>query len=622
MRTVLPLLMLSAVIPLPGMNFMPDPPAAKVTTIASLPNVDAVNVAVVGRGRFMYLATRKGLVLYDPQSKRSKTIAKEFYAVVTGSPRGDRLAVLRYAENATAADNRLLPWTIAVNPETGEPTGPARRVSMTPAGTLRISPDGKQIALLAQTDPGRIVVLPINGGVERTIAEGRFDAPLRWSPDGKAVYVRRFAEESDQLVRVDVSDGALTEITPKGTSALPGLTPDGKFAIVWESGDYNPARYSVFNSGGKKLGSIDVRVPIIGGDVDNAWSNDGYHWIWLVQTRPVAAYIADYRTGRSRIVRGVTSENLTISPDKSLLFSEEQDPKTGKWFAVLRSADGRTTKVLADMGRGFAAPLSSQWSQDGRYLLYRTNAGRDLMLYDTRTSTSRKLAQAALVGQPHFRSDGKAAVYMAFEAFGEKPTLVARETTLDGKTRVIRDVSADPEAGNAMELIGDSIVYGRRLATVRFSSGPARSLFDVAAAPPAGTPLGRNNSPHFPSLSSDGRWLARKSPDGRAVDVVALDGSARRRIPISVVMHDNLGVKFHPNGREVIVPVKSTADARGGFVAIPLDGGTPRRVVTLGPDESIATYSLSPDGSAIVYSTYGPPKATLWDIDFSPGLPH
>jgi Tol biopolymer transport system component len=620
MRTVLYLLCLSAA-SLPIAKLTPDTPAAKVTTIASFPNVDAVQVAVVGRGRFIYLATRKGLLLYDPRTKKSKMIAKEFYNVITGSPRGDRLALLRFVENATAADPRSVAWTLPLNPETGEPTGVARRVSMVPANTVRISPDGRQIALLSLGDPAKIVLVPLNGGAERTIAEGRFDAPLRWSPDGKGIYVHRFDDESSQVVRVDAVTGAISEITPKGQSGAPGITPDGKYAIVWNSGSLNMLRYSIFSAGGQKRGDVDVRLPYVGGAIDDAWANDAYHWVWAMRTAPLVVHIADYRSGKSRVVPGVASENLALSPDNSLLYSEEPDPKTAKWVAVMRTADGKNPKVLSDMGRGFNMPLSSQWSPDGRYLLYRTDRGRELTLYDARTASSKVIARTALVGQVHWRSDGKAARYIAYDAFGVHPTVVLRETAIDGKSRILRDLSGDPDE-NFMELIGDSIIYSRISSTVRFFSGPATKMFDVAPVPAAGAPPSSMHFPFFPSLSPDGRWLARTAIDRKGIDVVALDGSRRRKIPVTLPVVEGVGVRFHPNGREVIVPVRSTADSREGFMAVPLDGGAPRPIVMLPPDESIATYSLSADGSTIVYSTYGLPRVTLVDIDFSPALLH
>jgi Tol biopolymer transport system component len=620
MRTVLYLLFLSAAsLPMPRLT--PDTPAAKVTTIASFPNVDAVQVAVVGRGRFIYLATRKGLLLYDPRTKKSKMIAKEFYNVITGSPRGDRLAMLRFVENATAADARSVAWTLPLNPQTGEPTGIARRVSMTPGNTVRISPDGRQIALLSSGDPAKIVLVPPNGGVERMVAEGRFDAPLRWSPDGKALYVQRWDDEfeSSQVVRIETGNGTISEVTPMGQSGAPGITPDAKYAIVRNGGPIGMQRSSIFTADGTKRTDVEVRLPVIGAPIDDAWLNDGYQWVYAMRTAPLVAHLADYRTGKSQIVPGVVSENLALSPDKSLLFSEERDPKTTKWVAMLRTTDGKNAKVLGEMGRGFNVPLSSHWSPDGRYLLYRANGGRALMLYDVRTGSSKLIAQTALVGQPHWRADGKAARYVAYDAFGDKPTVVVRETTLDGKSRILRDVSPDPDA-KLMELIGDSIVYARNSSTVRFFSGSPKKMFDIAPVPPAGGPP--QFFPFFPSLSPDGRWLARTAVDRKAIDIVAVDGSTRRKISVALPFVETVGVKFHPNGREVIVPVRFTADSRAGFFAVPLDGGVPRRIVTLPADESIATYSLSADGSTIVYSTYGLPRTTLVDIDFSPAILH
>src|SRR4051812_426755 len=199
------------------------PPKATVTTIVSLPGVSTREVAVGGHGNFVYMTTDSNEVLvYDRATKKTSVVIHGSFSGVNGAPSGDHIGLVHLAEGANprTSGSHLL-WTLAVDPATGLATGEPRRLSMTPSYQMRISPDGKQVAFLSDTKTTQLIVVPINGGAERVVAEGDFDVPIRWSPVGKWIYVAKTTLIHNYVVRVPASGGTPTEVTPSVKSPSP-----------------------------------------------------------------------------------------------------------------------------------------------------------------------------------------------------------------------------------------------------------------------------------------------------------------------------------------------------------------------------------------------------------------
>lgn len=586
---------------------------AKVTTIASLPAMNVSQVAVGGRGKFIYLTTPNGVVLYDRTKKKSRIIAKGNFSTASGSPSGDWLVLLRATEAATPANDGDLPWILPLDPVTGAAAGVPRRVSMTPAIAMRISPDEKQIAFITGGPDHRIMLVPVNGGVEKMIARGSYWAPIRWSPDGKSIYATLDSDKGNRVERVSISTGTSAAASPETQEATPGLTPDGRYVIVQSGGKALNAIYTVFDTNQKRLGDVGVRIPQ-GDWIDDAWMNDGYHWVAAMWTASIVVHSGDYRGGTSRVIPGIGSEDASLSPDGSLIFSQEPDP-SGVVRYVIRNANGSNPKVLGSVDRFFGSVLSTPWSPDSRYVLFRADSGRSLMSYDAREGRSRQIAHSeGLLLQPHWRSDSKAVLYTSLDGQRDQLKSSLAEASLDGRSRILRDMTseANKHGGVPPVFLTDSITYDRPNGTVTSIGGGIRKLFDAP-------PLNTTGSAFLPSVSPDGRWLARTAIDRKGIDIVAMDGSVRRTIPVSLPFI-SLPVSFHPNGREVVVPVKSSGKFQGGFMSVPLDGGTPRRILAVGENESLAWYSISADGKTIIYTTNGAQRTLLVDIDFSPGI--
>ncbi|HEU4389151.1 MAG TPA: hypothetical protein VFV34_15220, partial [Blastocatellia bacterium] len=118
---------------------------------------------------------------------------------------------------------------------------------ITPEGIVArlVSPDGKRLVVWAPDDGphGKYYLSDLDGGRATPIAGlGLGDEPIRWSDDGRALYVRGSGDFDTNIYRIDLSKETRTlwkEIEPDpvgllGVEVKPGgilITPDGKFYV-------------------------------------------------------------------------------------------------------------------------------------------------------------------------------------------------------------------------------------------------------------------------------------------------------------------------------------------------------------------------------------------------------
>jgi dipeptidyl aminopeptidase/acylaminoacyl peptidase len=98
-----------------------------------------------------------------------------------------------------------------------------------------ISPDGRAIAVTGADE--QVLILPAEGGEPRLV-QGLLprDRPVRWSGDGKTLYVFRRNPEPARILAVDVESGAkrvLAEVAPHDRAGTKPpiavqMTPDGR----------------------------------------------------------------------------------------------------------------------------------------------------------------------------------------------------------------------------------------------------------------------------------------------------------------------------------------------------------------------------------------------------------
>jgi Tol biopolymer transport system component len=117
--------------------------------------------------------------------------------------------------------------------------GPPRAISAEGIRPLRyshpVSPDGASLALV--TDDQHVVIQSVHGGAARQVPGVRApETPMRWSGDGRWLYVYRRGEIPSQVYRVNVEDGRkelVTELYPADTTgvrsiAVAQITQDGR----------------------------------------------------------------------------------------------------------------------------------------------------------------------------------------------------------------------------------------------------------------------------------------------------------------------------------------------------------------------------------------------------------
>ncbi len=286
-----------------GARLPPMPAKAPFEEIATLP-VKATNVAVSPNGQFLHLTTDTALLVYDRARKTTAVVSRAEYTEVSASTTGDRIALLRTDANIKA-DDRDFVWTMPINPATGLRSGVERRVSMSPARTMRYSPDGKQIAYISAGDSSKLIIVPERGGAERVIASGPFWGPLRWSADGKWIYVSESQPTGMVVARVPAVGGSVQVLTPPVYNANPGLSPDQQF-IVTIGGAVGrwSAPITVYDHGMHALSTLTLSLPYRA--VDHAWAFRDLHLVMALQA-PSGTLLIDVDLGAGLRQRTATS---------------------------------------------------------------------------------------------------------------------------------------------------------------------------------------------------------------------------------------------------------------------------------------------------------------------------
>ena len=126
--------------------------------------------------------------------------------------------------------------------EEGLPLKPARKIEFTTDEatwmSLDVSPDGSQIVFDLLGD---LYLLPVAGGEAKRITSGLpWDCQPRFSPDGKEIAFISDRNGSDNIWRVEVASGKLTQVTKETEWQVgsPAWSPDGEYIIARKFGVY------------------------------------------------------------------------------------------------------------------------------------------------------------------------------------------------------------------------------------------------------------------------------------------------------------------------------------------------------------------------------------------------
>jgi Tol biopolymer transport system component len=574
-------------------------------------------------GKLVYYVADDAVRVYDRASKASRDVLKGRYNLIATSPKGDRLVLLRPAEDAKPDDRNPMTfmWTVAVNSATGAAIGEPRRVSDVPAESPSFSPDGQQMAFIAKGNPRKMMVMPAAGGPERVLFErGGPRGPVEWSPDGRWVY---FAQPSGQrdapwmMSRVSADGGTPTPVTPPLRSPFGGLSPDGKYVVGITREIGTTVVLGIFDAEKKLVGQATVPLSQDGEPYGLAWAGDGLRLTVAIGEAPGSLHLRSIAGNADRVIpmQGLGYlRSPHLSPDgQRLAFIGPGD--TSYWAATIANADGSGRRLLRAVGVGDLEGIT--WSPDSRYVSFSGDERHVWYVADAATSQLTRSDRAdVFVMWPMWREDSRSILYGRADGTPADEKIFMRELRVGGEDRLVRDISADLPSGGATWYgnswaLNDSEALAWKLGlVVSLKGGPPRKLYESIASEPRREVV----------VSADRRWVALPAADRKSIDIIATDDQSRRNIRLPREMTCSNLPNGQPSGGPLLLTTAATATAGESILALPIDGGAPRTVLALKPGETFNDISIAADGGSVLYVQLGPMSMNFVDIDLAPAL--
>ncbi len=537
-------------------------------------------------------------------------------------------------------------------------------------GDASVSGDGRFVAFSSVRQSGRGLWLMDMATQSEVRITDRDDGRPRFSADGGTLFFTRGIDGRFSLWRVPVLGGAPRLLLADAYDADP--SPDGtRLAFIQGNSDSAGARLRLMvarvdGTEARELWSVGSMIP-----ASPRWSPDGTRIAFLVagtQNAPNRIEVVDVATGKSR----------SFPPaDRSTLSNPAWDG-TGHGLVVAvgvgvvtvqRGSPGRIFRLDTRSGRfqplGWLEtfPVLIDLVPDGRLVLSSSNTRQNLceLPLDARDLRAARWLTSgiALDRQPVYSPDGKSLLFSS----NRGGSLDLWEVTLaTGEMhRVTDDPADDWDPGFARD--GRSIIWCSNRSgafeiwtALRDGSAPRQVSQDsLDAENPSLSPDGRwvlYSSGHprksglwrTPIEGGVGEWLLRTTtllpelaPDGRMAAVITdvgtpraqlsvIDLDTRRLLPHAVPLQTVPGVtqlgrsRFTPDGRAVVF-VSIRGDGQPVLVRRPVSAWdtADSRSDTLFADarESIESFAISPDGRRAALSVVD----WLSSLTIADGLP-
>ena len=487
-----------------------------------------------------------------------------FQRPVSWSPDSQKLVFARFVE----ASNWDV-WTISVT------DGSLAQITSNPdaaEGAPAWSPDGKTIAHGMLKDRYNLCLTSAEGGAPRKIFEPGWKCVPIWSPDGKWIILEPGRDKILRFIRLsDNKEYTLT--TPKPVGNFFSWSPDGKKMLF-----YNPPYVQksilkvVSASGGPsvELGRhtllwpygqwwySDSRTIIVEGQDQRG---DPALWIVPLSGREPIQLTIDFHVDAKPV-----PYSLSHQWDKVVFGVMNSDDTEDYWVAPVSLQEARTTgpAVMVFKGRheGRGGVYARSWSPDGSKIVM-SHEG-DIWIAKTEGGDPIQITQTPEVeGWPRWSHDGKQLYYII---------KTGRENT----------VYSIPASGGEPRKVLDN-------------------FYDTAWHP---------NSRRFVAATRDGNFRI-----GTTEDITRVVANFK-----DVGLDDVHDICLSPDGKHIACIGRQAGKGYAGPVlVISVDDGTTTRIAT---DDDGAKYwlSWSPDGKWISYNSDGPvkvrPEGTLWEADF------
>ncbi|HUF13799.1 MAG TPA: hypothetical protein VMN78_11910 [Longimicrobiales bacterium] len=602
--------------------------------IVALEGVPSEGEAVLtADGSRLYYAARGTIHLHDLSSDRTTRIFEgpETYegavAYLALSRQADLIAFSRDSADEIAV------MALPLDPASGLPSGPARRISSGGGDSPAISADGRHVVYAGYGDHGtqEVTVASATGTDHRVLGAHRGGVgPLGWSPDGDWIYfgVSPLRSRQRLTLRVPTDGGAPDTLLSGFGDNYPGLSPDGRFLVVAQTA----SRLLVFDAEGRPLGTLDIEAR----DYPISWRGD-HDLILVSRSRRNALRTLELD---SLMVRELSDAGLELiapawSPDGRLIAAANP----GGPAVVLLRPDGsvaRTIPLDHPITRG------TSWSPDGRWILYYSPADPTAVrAVELATGVSRELLRGQAI-QPLWLSGSDGILYaliMEELETGGPFEIEVGIAYLDGTDRrlssyrssCLRFLPASDSTAVLSRAEGAVLHEADRRALgawlVMFTcADPLRlvrlsDMSVIAELIPEPGVISRLNR------SDDGGWASIRTSGTRSereydrILFFSAEGDSIIDLPVPFTPADGRnGVMFMPDGAALALS-KDSGDSTGVHLVNPHLRST-RRLTTIStqvPNRS-EFVDLSPDGSTLVYVSVEPQDLEVAKIDVADGV--
>ncbi len=427
--------------------------------------------------------------------------------------------------------------------------------------SVTVSPDGKQIAYIAQTaSESLIVAIDADGSNRRVLAKrpiGQSFWYVEWSPSQDTLAAVADNKATMVLVRVDLPSGSMRELSGPG----------------WDFGQ--PA----WSSDGATI--FAPASPSDGGPIMQIWAFDA-------------------RTGAHRA--------LTSS---SMRYSEQTFSATANDDLVVNSVAAETNLSVTDQsGQPYPLPvLRGEGSDavvwvDNRIV---TGNASEMVVHDPDGRNPTKLRAYSTSYRQLARCGPDHVAYWAVDA--KRHSHIARTHITTGSSSALTDGPNDAQPTCTAD--GSTLVFvhcsdkGDHCALTRKSldSGQSRELyqFDPADNNVSGDPS--------PSVSPDGKsvlfWRytpAEDSYEWAAIIPLAGGDVKKVRMPVPASQFVGQGAwgafRWAADGKSIFYARNESGS--GNIWSVPLAGGAPRRITNFDSDQIIFAFDVSPENRLVI----------------------
>jgi len=546
------------------------------------------------------------------------------------SPDGKKVAF--YSERAI--------WVIPVSPETGRPTGPAKKLldgRYIFQRCVSWSPDSERIVFARRDEKtdGDIWTLSVKDGALKQIT----DDPLpehrpQWSPDGKTIAYEKY-DNYNSFWLVPAEGGMARK--PIDNRGLGSWSPDGKGIIYGEGGKIHLLRLA-----DERVFDFDIGRPDgVGGFF--SWSPDGkkmlfysssYDWGSPLKVVSVAGG-PTFDIGNQLPLSTLWAYTRGWSLDSRMIVAHgvTKDRNSVLWIIPLAGGDPFTLELdvsipgKPDVGHlddwGKVGPISP----DRKKLLFYVNQSdttKDLWIVPVSLKDGRTTGPAVMVfaarngkspGDAVWSPDGErlAVIYEGdiWIASAEEGTPVQITKTPEQETWLVWS----PDGKMIAYMLRKSIWGGKEhriLHVISVSEDEATEVLRTAA--------GRNRY----AWSPDSKEIAVVS-EGVISAIPIAGGKARQILDLK---HQDFwegnawGLCWHPDGKHLAFVSENISQGEGGdyegIFMVPAEGGKFTELVADDPGEKYHLYP-SPDGKWISYNSdrfvKTRPEGAIWEAD-------